>query len=197
MNREQMKTSRIRRIAALSISLALAPSLASAACNARTVDAKELNGLVIVRCAPTSQMYPCFEAQLSIANGAIVNGKLNAVRAVGLHGQYDKPAGTQALENLISALNDADIRSIAVSPASKIIDGKLDMLLLRACGKTTSFRTEGEPWDAEHLQWLKLLDQIEALVLNMNWQNTATQPDYKQMRSWFAPDFPQRAFAAK
>jgi hypothetical protein len=195
MARHALQLSHIGRRAAKcaaigALTLLYTTAVALANCTSTSApDYADVDRIALIRCAPSASVYPCFRATLAIKGGRFIAGRINAYKGLGLRGQYTLTAGPDSDSALaLGELKDHDFFNMVVPPAKSVIDGMLDVIAIRACGTVKVARTLGDIDDASHLQWIVLLDRLQATLLTLHWRQVSAQPDYRDAENWYTDD---------
>jgi hypothetical protein len=176
--------------------LAFSTALASARCaSGSPPDYADIDRIVLIRCAPSASDYPCFRATLAIKGDRFVAGRLNALKGLGLRGQYTLETVPEAEATMaIGELQDRKFLNAEPVSAKPVIDGTLDVIAVRACGKVKVSRTLGQIDDSAHVQWIIMLDRLQASLLTLPWRQVSPQPDYRDSDDWYRDDLSSRLF---
>ncbi len=106
-----------------------------------------------------------------------------------MRGQYTLTAGPDSDSAIaLGELIDHEFFKMVVPPAKPVIDGMLDVIVIRACGTVKVTRTLGEIDDASHLPWIILLDRLQAALLTLHWRQVSGQPDNRDADNWYTDD---------
>ena len=146
----------------------------------------DIDRILLIRCQPVTSSYPCFRSLIVIQNGQIQAAYLNAVKGVGLKGTYVYSSSSGDVgSRLQSRLSAYDFLKMTVPFAGRVIDGEFNVLAVRRCGIVTTISNDGIIDDAPHIPWSVLLQRLQAEILSLQWMQTSSQPDYKDMAKWY------------
>jgi hypothetical protein len=63
------------------------------------------------------------------------------------------------------------------------LDGPVNVLAIRECGRTFALRSF-DLEDGFNIKWDGLLQRVQALLLDADWEQTSSTPDYSEMSQW-------------
>lgn len=189
-----MRVARLSRakmlLGMLLVSLAASAGVANAKCAAGVPPAYEdIDRILLVRCQPITQAYPCFSALISLNNQYRMSGDLDALKGVGLRGHYGFSASDRWADRwngylLVDTLYYSGFLNMAIAPLRPVIDGAVNLLSVRRCGTVTTIKSDGDIDDPAHIQWSVLLQRLQAQILSQHWVQSSPSPT-GNLFDWF------------
>jgi hypothetical protein len=156
---------------------------------------EDVDRLLLIRCQVVSDSYPCFRLSLTLDGQQIRAGSLNVLEGIGVRGTFVLASSTAATpprrdselaQELFFLLRYYDPVDMTLRPFSaREIDGPLNVLGIRRCGKITILRSIYGIDDADHTGWSSLLQRLQSLALNLHWNLDSPKPDIAEASRWF------------